>query len=111
MICKQFSSQSVLILFCFHSSFHEAWFTIRRGVELSSVSTIRSLFARSDEPVSVISTTTLSHLQGSPQQSILFPEVYTIYGRINNGQTKNVAHDALAPRNRASAATKRMTSA
>src|SRR5580658_7406924 len=44
-------------IFCrFQGSFHDAWLAIRRGVETSNVSTMRSLLARNDEPVSVIST-------------------------------------------------------
>src|SRR5207248_10440830 len=39
-----------------HGFFHESWFEINRGVDSMRVSTIRSLFARSEEPVSVIST-------------------------------------------------------
>src|SRR5206468_11306615 len=44
------------ILRRFHWSFHDLWFAINRGVETSTVSTIRKLFAFNDEPVSVIST-------------------------------------------------------
>src|SRR2546422_9999552 len=40
----------------FQRSFHAARLAINRGVETSSVSTIRGLFARKEEPVSVIST-------------------------------------------------------
>ena len=51
------SSNASVSIFCrFHGFFHAARFTIRRGVETSKVSTMRSLLARSEEPVSVSST-------------------------------------------------------
>ncbi|OQB91119.1 MAG: hypothetical protein BWX84_01556 [Verrucomicrobia bacterium ADurb.Bin118] len=50
------SIASVSILRRFHGSFQASWLAIKRGVELSNSSTIRSLLARSDEPVSVTST-------------------------------------------------------
>ena len=50
------SSAMVSIFLRFHSSFQASLLAISRGVELRSSSTMRSLFALREEPVSVTST-------------------------------------------------------